>query len=166
MVSTRINKRGGGRPPKFREVRRPVTVTLPERTLKQLESVNADRARAIVKCVEAAVGTELSSRKCVELVEVFPGKALIVVGSQRSLNQIEWLNLVEIAPARFLLILPSGTPIEGLEVALRDLLESIDPGEEHEKDLLQQLYELMVLQRRKKTISKGELVLVDVREPA
>jgi len=166
MESTRIKKRGGGRPPKFREVRRPVTVTLPERTLKSLEMVNADRARAIVKCVEAAIGGEPKNRKLVELVEVLPGKALIVVGSQRTLNQIEWLNLVEIAPARFLLILPSGTPIEGLEVSLRDLLDEISPDEEDERALLQQLLELVVGQRRKKAISKGELVFVDVRETA
>jgi hypothetical protein len=43
-----------GRRPKFRGPRRPVTVTLPERTLATLAAIDADRARAIVKVTETA----------------------------------------------------------------------------------------------------------------
>ena len=75
-----MKKPAGGRPPKFREARRPVTVTLPERVLKTLEAVNPDRALAIVKCVDAVAGKGEHAAKPVELVEVLPGKALIVVG--------------------------------------------------------------------------------------
>ena len=37
-----ITKGRGGRPPKFREPRRPVTVTLPERTLRLLDAGNEE----------------------------------------------------------------------------------------------------------------------------
>ena len=155
-------KAAGGRPPKFMEVRRPITVTLPERILSALERVSPDRARALVKCVEATIGTGDSEREPVELIEVLPGKALIVVNSNRFLNQIEWLRLVEIAPARYLLVLPPGMPIERLEVELQDLHESLDLAEETERHLIDRLQKMLTQQRRKKDIPKGELMLVDV----
>ena len=155
------NRNAGGRPPKFAEARRPITVTLPERILRKLQSVNRDRSRAIVKCAEAVTGEGEHPLKPVELVEVAPGKALIVVGPSRSLAQIEWLRLVEIAPARYLLVLPSGTPVEVLEVAISDLLENLgqDGGE---RVLLAGLQDILTLQRRGRTITKAELVFVDV----
>jgi len=162
MTSTQIGKAAGGRPPKFKEVRRPITVTLPERILKSLERVNHDRALALVKCVEAVVGTGQEEEHPVELIEVLSGKALIVVNSNRSLGRIEWLRLVEIAPARYLLVLPPGMPIERLEVELQDLLESLDPAEESESLLIQQLQKMLTQHRRQKMITKGELLLVDV----
>lgn len=162
MTSTQIGRGAGGRPPKFKEVRRPITVTLPDRILQSLERVNADRARAIVKCVEVATLGEQGDRSPVELIEVLPGKALIVVNSDRILNRIEWLRLVEIAPARYLLVLPSGMPIERLEVELRDLLENLEPDETGEHRLLEMLQKMLVQQRRQKTVSKGELLFVDV----
>jgi len=162
MTSTKIETSVGGRPPKFKETSRPITVTLPERILKALERVSSDRALALVKCVETVIGTVDGVEKMVELVEVLPGKALIVVHSNRSLNRIEWLRLVEIAPARFMLVLPPGMPIERLEVEMQDLIESLNEGDDGEQLLLVQLQKMLAQQRRQKTLSKGELLLVDV----
>ena len=163
MTSTKIEKAAGGRPPKFKEICRPITVTLPERILKSLERVNPDRAQALVKCIEEAIGID-KARKPVELIEVLPGKALIVINSKRSLTKIEWLRLVEIAPARYLLVFPPGMPIERLEVEMLDLMESLDPNDTEEHDLLDQLQKTLVQQRRQKTLSKGELLLVDLTQ--
>jgi hypothetical protein len=162
MTAIKKNKGAGGRPPKFTEVCRPVTVTLPERILHSLERVSSDRAKALVKCVEAAIGTDHIHHAPAELVEVLPGKALIVVNSNRTLNQIEWLRLVEMAPARYLLVLPPGIPIERLELEMRDLQENLTEGETEERLLLEQLQKLLAQQRRQKTLSKGELLLVDL----
>lgn len=162
MTSTKNGKRAGGRPPKFREGSRPITVTLPERILEALERVNPDRARALVKCVEMATSAEGVERTPVELIEVLPGKALIVVNSNRILNKIDWLRLVEISPARYLLVLPSGMPIERLEVEIQDLAETLDPKEGGEHRLLTQLQKMLVQYRRQKTVSKGALLFVDV----
>ena len=57
-----------------------------------------------------------------------PGVGIILVGVSRCLRQIPWLRLVEVAPARFLLSIPSGTPVELLEIALDDLREAVPPG--------------------------------------
>ena len=52
MVSS-VKAKRTGRPAKFAEPSRPVTVTLPERILDLLAAVDSDRAQAIVKTVEA-----------------------------------------------------------------------------------------------------------------
>ncbi|HSD10439.1 MAG TPA: hypothetical protein VLF14_05625, partial [Candidatus Binatia bacterium] len=64
--------RRGGRPPKFDEPRRPVTITLPERTLRRLTAVDEDLATAIVKLGDSTVSREEQTAKLVEVVEVAP----------------------------------------------------------------------------------------------
>ena len=117
-----------GRPPKFQEPRRPVTVTLPESTLAKLAAINPDRAQAIVKATHAAMPRKANGHKRVELVEVMPGLGVLIVGPSRYLQKIKWLRLVELAPMRYLLVVPSGTAIDSLEVAIIDLLENLEPG--------------------------------------
>lgn len=152
----------GGRPPKFQEARRPITVTLPERVLQKLELLDPDRARAIVKCVEAVAGGDERLANPVELVEVLPGKGLIVIGPSRTLKTIDWLRLVEMGPGRYLLALPSGTSVESLEVEIHDLMAGLGPEEGTERDLLEKLQSLLGQCRRRKSVSKAELIFVDV----
>lgn len=159
-----LGERKGGRPPKFREPRRPVTVTLPERTLRLLSALDKDRARAIVRVTDAALSpadTPLS--KLVEVVEVMPGVGIILVGASQSLRQIPWLRLVEVAPARFLLSIPSGTPVDSLEIALHDLVEAVPAVDTRERAILERLHALMRALRRGRSISKAEMLFVDTR---
>jgi hypothetical protein len=152
----------GGRPPKFGEPRRPVTMTLPVRILEQLAVINPDRTLAVVKATEAVMGSSGKQFKLVELVQMAPGKSLIVVGSSLALRQISWLRLIEIAPARYLLTIPSGTPIEALEVALRDLAH--DPEQvknQRETQVLDDLLQLIGQHRRSMRLSKAELLIID-----
>jgi hypothetical protein len=160
-ISQEVRKHAGGRPPKYSEPRRPITVTLPERILRELQSIDHDRSRAIVKCVEAAMDGGDRPFKPVELIELTPGKALILVGSSPSLKQIEWLRLVEIAPLRNLLVLPSGTAVEVLEVTIQDILRNLEP-DQSESILLTELLDVIRHQRRSKSISKAELLFVDI----
>jgi hypothetical protein len=152
-----------GRPPKFQEPRRPITVTLPENTLAQLATIHPDRAQAIVKLAEAAMPRDARTHKRVELVEVMPGLGIILVGSSRYLQKIKWLRLVELAPTRFLLIIPSGTAVDSLEVAIIDLLENLEPHEEWEKSMLQELRDLMRNLRLGEKLFKAELLFIDTR---
>jgi len=161
-MNARVNS--GGRPPKFREPRHPVTMTLPERVLDMLAEVDPDRTRAVVKVTEAVAGTGRGRFRPVDLVEMAPGEALIVIGPSKVLKQIRWLRLIEIAPARYLLTLPPGTPIEALEVALRDL--SANPGlqkSERENTVLLELLNLIGHQRRKLRLSKAEILIINTR---
>ena len=151
-----------GRPPKFQEERRPITVTLPERILEKLTALNPDRAKAIVKCVEAVSGDNTKGSERVDVVEVLPGKALIVVGVSRVLKSISWLRLAEIMPGRYLLVLPPATSIESLEVELHDLIQTLGPEDASERGILQKLHDTLGLSRRRKALSKAELIFVDV----
>jgi hypothetical protein len=160
-VSLKVKKNLGGRPPKYLEARRPITVTLPERILQDLHSINPDRSKAIVKCVEAIVALGDRPFKPVELIELTPGKALILVGHSSSLQQIEWLRLVEIAPFRYLLVLPSGTAVEVLEVTIQDLIRDLDPNSS-ESVMLKELLNVINHQRRGRSITKAELLFVDI----
>lgn len=151
----------GGRPRKFNEASHPVTVTLPERTLRQLHRINEDRALAIAKVVEIVAGSATHPVKPVEVVVVSKGKAIIVVGPSKNLRKITWLHMVEIAPTRYLLSIPTGTPIDSLEVAIMDLLENLPEEENEERVILDELRKYISHQRRRKTMSKGELLFID-----
>lgn len=159
-MGARARLKPGGRPPKFDEPRRPITLTLPERTLRQLAAIDADRARAIVKVADAVVRKDTSRAKPVEIVEVAPGKGIILVGPSRCLREIPWLRLAEIAPTRYLLTITPGTAIESLEVALHDLVEELPAHEEHERSILEHLLALLRRLRRDEMISKAEMLFV------
>jgi hypothetical protein len=151
-----------GRPPKFREPRQPVTMTLPNRILERLAEIDPDRTRAVVKVTEAVAGTGRGHFRPVELVEMAPGKSLIVVGPNKSLKKIPWLKLVEITPARYLLTVPSGTTIEALEVALRDLIAHPELlKNERENAILHELLEIIGNQRRAERLSKAEILIIN-----
>jgi len=137
-------------------------MTLPERILSRLAQIDPDRACAVVKVTEAVGGTGMDGLKPVELVEMAPGKSLIVVGPSRALMQIPWLKLIEIAPTRYFLTVPSGTPVEVLEVALRDLSHDPDlQANERENSVLQTLLNLIGDRRRTQRLSKAEILIID-----
>ncbi|HMK66804.1 MAG TPA: hypothetical protein VK564_13480 [Thermodesulfobacteriota bacterium] len=161
-MNEKSKRKGGGRPPKFAEPRHPITMTLPERILDQLAEIDQDRACAVVKVTEAVSGTPKGHFKPVELIEMYPNKSLIVVGPSKALKKIRWLKMIEIAQARYLLSLPSGTPIEALEVALRDLFHDSELQEnKREKFILNELLDIIGHQRRARRLSKAEILVID-----
>ena len=150
-----------GRPPKFHESRQPVTMILPTRILDALATIDADRARAVVKVTEAVVGTDKRHFEPVELVEMAPNRFVIVVGPSEFLKRIPSLKLIEIAPARYLLTIASGTPIEALEVALRDLLHAPTiQAEEPEIRIVHDLLNLIGDRRRTQRLTKSEILII------
>lgn len=164
VVQIGKQKNQGGRPRKFNEPSRPVTLTLPFRTLELLESIDSDRALAITKATDWVTCSKRDSQPPVQIVEVEKGRAIILVGPSRSLRKIKWLKLVEIAPSRFLLVIPTGTPIESLEVAIMDLIEGLDDKDEYERELLGELRRYISQQRRSDRVSKAELLLIDISD--
>jgi hypothetical protein len=157
MVAT--GRGTGGRPPKFDEPRRPVTLTLPERTLARLAAINADRATAIVKLVDSVLPAA-NGHRLVDVVEVAPGAAIILVAPSRYLRRIPWLRLAELSPGRHLVTILPGTPIDSLEVAILDLLESLPASENYERKILDELRNLIGAGRREQKITKYEMLYV------
>jgi len=61
-------------------------------------------------------------------------------------------------------MLPIGTPIEGLEVVLRDLFNNPKlQNDEHETAVLKELLNLIGHQRRNLKMSKAEILIIDSR---
>ena len=155
-----MKKNKGGRPRKFNESSRPVTVTLPDSTLRKLALVDADRARAIVRVANGAVSDEDAVVRPVQVIEVFKGKGLITIPTCPALDGIPWLRRVRVAPGRELLALPPGTPIESLELALMDVLDRQDHVAAADVGVLRSLRDLLAVNRRRGRMEKGELIFV------
>lgn len=150
----------GGRPRKFSEPSGPITVTLPHRTLRQLEQIDRDRARAIAHVVDIVAPQDVPGDKLVETIEVDRGVGMFVVGPCRALRRIPFLRMVEVAPARYLLTVRPGTSSGDLEVALADVVEDLPGSEKQERALLSSLLEHLRHHRRKENLSRAEVLFV------
>ena len=150
----------GGRPRKFSEPSRPVTVTLPDRTLDLLRAVDGDRALAIAKAVDAVAGGGATNGGAVKLVEVASGLGLLVVPPNQSLRAVPWLRMIEVAPARFILVVDSGTTVEKLELALLDLIDDAREALPHEVPLLEALRAKVAALRRGDKLTTASVLLV------
>jgi hypothetical protein len=155
-----------GRPHKFREPCRPVTVTLPESTLARLAKIDPDRGKAIVKAANAVILADADDASLPELVEAAPGLSVILVGPSRCLRRIEWLRMIEVAPLRYLLTIPPGMPVDSLELAVIDVMESEEAQDPWEQAVLQRLRQLIASLRRGSEVSKAEVLLVEKRGSA
>ena len=160
IAKSSIEKNRGGRPAKFAEPSRPVTVTLPERVLRLLAAVDPDRAKAISKLADSKLGANGGSPRPVATVEVDEGQAIILVNHSARLARLPWLRLIEVAPGRNLISIRSGTSIETIEVAIHDLLEDLPAGESREREILEMLLGTVRASRRTKTTLKEEILFV------
>lgn len=150
----------GGRPRKFDEPSRPITVTLPDSTLDQLARLDVDRAKAIAKATRAVVAGPGTEPFLVEVVAVDRSAGLVVVGPSRRLRSVACIRLVEIVPGRSILSVPSGTAPETIELALADLLDEIPATEQIEWELVSRLLEIFRAARKRRGMMKVEIVLV------
>ena len=153
----------GGRPPKFSEARRAITITLPDRTLEQLAHIDNDRAKAIVKATDALAPKNDQDDSLVQVVEVAHGLGVILVAACKALKKIPFLRTVEITPARFLLTITPGTSIDSLEIAISDLLDELPHNEEREHNILNKLKDHFTRLRRTQKIAKMEMLLVSTQ---
>src|SRR5262249_50466286 len=101
-----------------------------------------------------------NDHRLVDLVEVAPGAAVILVAPSRCLRRIPWLKLAELSPGRHLLTILPGTPIDSLQVAILDLLESLPKSEEYERKILDELRRVSGAGRREQNITQYEMLYV------
>jgi hypothetical protein len=155
--------RPGGRPRKYAEPSQPITITLPNTTLKQLQQIDTDRGRAIVKLARDASWDTAPNRGSVEIVEFAENTGLVVVGPNHILGTIPFLQLVQVAPGRFLLALAPDNDFHQLEIALTDLLETA--GQEGgvdaaDSELISRLLKHLRNFRRSDSMTLAQIVLV------
>ena len=152
----------GGRPAKFDEPSRPVTITLPDRILERIREIDGDRAKGLVKAVEAVLagGACGPAAEAVGELRVAKDESLLVVARCPLLASVPWLRMVEIAPGRHLISLRDGVPIERLEVTLGDLLDSHPEASEAERNVLRTLLSRIRAPRRNQAVRKEEILVV------
>ncbi len=112
-----------GRPRKFLEPSRAVTLTLPEPVIAALAAIDEDLSRAVVRVVQPALGKAPSP--AAELAP-FGRHAVIVVRPSRALERRTGLLLVPLPDGRALISFEESHTIADLELQLQDLLD--DPG--------------------------------------
>jgi hypothetical protein len=151
-------KGAGGRPPKFAEPSRPVTLTLPESTLAALQRINPDRSRAIVELTKKA-SHETAKHALVEIIAVAKDTALVVVGPSKALRKMPFLRLVEVAPSRFLLTFEPGHNFHDLEIAIGDALDD-EQYDKRERELLIQLVGHLKGLRKSQRVSMAEILVI------
>ncbi len=166
MKQTEIPKNKGGRPAKFDEPSRPVTVTLPLSILERLAEIDTDRAKAIVKAVEAALGADRSDSAPVRELPVSDEETVIAVADNRFLRRIPWLTMIEVAPGQHLLSLKDGVPVEKLEVTLGDLLDAPGDATDAELDVLRLLRDCLRAPRRNRAVRPEAILFIRKTDPS
>lgn len=161
-----VEKNRGGRPAKFAEPRRPVTVTLPERVLRLLATVHADRAKAIVRLADLILAADGGLPPPVTTVAIGEGRAIILTSYSERLERLPWLRLVEVVPGRHLLSIRSGTPVETVELALHDQLEDLPAEAAVDREIMTVLLRIVRMSRRMNTALKEEILFVAAERPA
>lgn len=149
----------GGRPRKFAEPSRPVTVTLPLRVLDRLAAIDSDRAKAIVLVADAASVLPPGPESPVREMPISGDETLIAVADSPLLRTIPWLTLIQVAPNRHLLSLRPGVPLEKFEVTLGDLLDAHPDAPAEELELIRLLLDCLRTPRRNRAV-RSESILV------
>jgi len=153
-------RKRSGRPRKFAEPSRPVTLTLPVRTLEQIRQLGADRARVVERLVDEASSRKASQSGYASVVRMGHHSGLVVVGACRPLASIPGIRLVEIAPGRHLLSVRPGTSPADLELALSDALEDIPTQDASDRDTLTSLSAILKSARRSFRLSREEILIL------
>lgn len=150
-----------GRPPKYGEASRPVTVTLPQSVIKALHEIDEDRGKAIVKLTQSFI-SEKEKREPVEMVEMVAQTGILIVGPSASLRKIPFLHMVEVATGRYLLALDPGNSLNKFELALHDALDEVPEDGASERELITQLLANIKRLRKSDRISTAEILFVSM----
>ena len=165
-ASARDRKGVGGRPPKFAEPSRPITLTLPESTLEGLRLIDEDRGQAIVKLTQQAMRGGDAAQPQVEIMEMAANIGVLIIGPSAALRRIPFLHLVEVAPARFLLALDPGNDFKNLEIAIHDVMEDVPEDDVRERALIAQLLQHIRNVRKNSRVRMAEILFVNIGDQA
>lgn len=154
--------RSAGRPRKFAEPSRVITVTLPESTLLKLASIDEDRARAIAHVTELATAGSPSGDTLVEVNKVTPTLGMITVPYCRHLTTIPGLNLVQILPSRYLIVITAGSPLSLIELTIADTLDELGPEAARDREILTKVLDHLRDFRRLRRTTTAEVILLEL----
>jgi hypothetical protein len=116
-----------GRPRKFAQPSRAVTLTLPEIVIDALEAVDSDLSRAVVRLAQPEAAKR--PHPPAELV-TFGRRAVIVVNPTKTLEQRTGVVLVPFSDGRALISFDNSMTPARLELLIQDALDDHDLPEE------------------------------------
>ena len=169
MKNTKKTSAKGGRPSKFDGPSTRITLTLPDSTLAKLAGIGPDRAKSIVKAVDAALdaGDADGSNSPPAPVRKFPfgpGESILCLADNSLLRSIPWLSLVEIGPGRHVIALDDEITVEKFEIALGDLLDEPPAGTREEEIVaVRALLDMVRAPRRRNVLRTKSLLVVPAR---
>lgn len=111
-----------GRPRKFAQPSRAVTLTLPEHVLAALGGINRDLSRAVVRLAEAGPPVP---QQAAELM-AFGRRSVIVVTPTKTLEQRTGVVLVPVGDGRALICFDGSMTPARLELVIQDALDERD----------------------------------------
>ena len=144
-----------GRPRKFAEPSRAITLTLPEHIIAALGEVDADLSRAIVRVTERTrQGRAPSARAVSPAVALtrFGRHAVIVVMPSPALGRVKGVELVPMPDGRALIALERARNIADLELTLEDALDGAELSKTDE-ETFRSLLSVLREARRSKVVS-------------
>ena len=153
----------GGRPSKFAGPSTRITLTLPDRTLARLAEIGSDRAKSIVKAVDAALDADDAAPPPapVRTLPFGPDESILCLADNRLLRSIPWLSLVEIGPGRHVIALDDEITVEKFEIALGDLLDEPPAGTREEEIVaVRALLDMVRAPRRRNVLRTKSLLVV------
>jgi len=137
-----------GRPRKFAQPSRAVTLTLPDAVIETLETIDHDLSRAVVRLAQAGAGK--GTHPPAELVS-FGRRAVIVVNPTTTLEQRTGVVLVPFPDGRALICFDGSITPARLELLLRDALDEHDLPDE-DGEVFESIMALLKDVRRSSTV--------------
>lgn len=161
-MATHTKRSNLGRKPKFQEPSSSITITLPDRILQQLNMIDTDRAKGIVKCVENTLSTDNDNK--LKILKISESEGLLTIGPCNILKNIPYLKLIEISPLHYIISKPVGTTFEMIEIAIIDLIEKVGDDQAEEKEILVNIRNHLKSHREKDTLQTREIILLNAQE--
>lgn len=152
-----------GRPRKFAQPSRPVTLTLPEEIIEALGGIDHDLSRAIVRLAQPERARR--PHPPAELVE-FGRRAVIVVTPTRTLERRTGVVLVPLSDGRALISFDESMTPARLELAVQDALDEHDLPEE-DRRVFGSIRDLLRDARRASsvTLRQQHIMVLEFRAP-
>lgn len=145
-----VLRRGRGRPRKFPEASRTVTLTLPESVIATLSAIHHDLSRAVVGLTRRDTRDMRANRKAADLL-VFGRRAVITVRPTPSLEQAG-VQLVPLPDGRALIAFDDATSLSALQLSMADALDDGSLSTE-EKAVYEKMSEILREARQSGDIS-------------
>ena len=149
-----------GRPRKFRQPSRAVTLTLPEDVIDVLRSIDTDLSRAVASAV---MRLSEAPRLPAEIASYGPDRSVIVVPHSRTLESWTGAELLPLRDGRALLAFGGGLTVPEFELRLSDALA--DPAlDDEDRTVFDAIARILRVARREERAAVQQRSIIVLRD--